>query len=98
MSTRRASNQVSCSSAISFARRNAVAPRSREPQPAEEAFKTAIPVARKQGARSYVPLGSLVLAKLYQSTARPAEIEARRLLETGDRDAIRDAILGWARP
>jgi hypothetical protein len=67
-------------------------------EPAEEAFKTAISVARKQGARSYVPLGSLVLAKLYQSTACPAKVEARRLLGTGDRDAIRDAIVGSARP
>jgi hypothetical protein len=64
-------------------------------EPAEEAFETSISVARNQGARSYVPL---VLAKLYQSTACPAKVEARRLLETGDRVTIRDAIVGSARP
>ena len=43
------------------------------PAPAEEAFQTAIDNAKEQGARSYVLLASLSLAKLYQSTARPAE-------------------------
>ena len=41
--------------------------------PAEEAFKTAIAVATQQGARSYVLLASLALAKLYQSTDRPLD-------------------------
>jgi tetratricopeptide (TPR) repeat protein len=46
------------------------------PAPAEEAFQTAIAVAEEQGARSYVLLASLSLAKLYQSTARPDEAYA----------------------
>jgi predicted ATPase len=44
--------------------------------PAEEAYKTAIAIAKEQGARSYELLASLSLAKLYQSTARPAEAHA----------------------
>jgi tetratricopeptide (TPR) repeat protein len=40
------------------------------PASAEEAFQTAIAIAEEQGARSYVLLASLSLAKLYQSTAR----------------------------
>jgi predicted ATPase len=47
-----------------------------DPAPAEEAFKVAIAVAKAQGARSYELLASLPLAKLYQSTARPAEAHA----------------------
>ena len=43
------------------------------PAPAEEAFQTAIAIAEEQGARSYVLLASLSLAKFYQSTARPDE-------------------------
>jgi predicted ATPase len=43
------------------------------PKPAEEAFQTAIATAEEQGARSYVLLASLSLAKLYRSTARPKE-------------------------
>jgi tetratricopeptide (TPR) repeat protein len=46
------------------------------PAPAEEAFKTAIAIATAQGARSDQLLASLSLAKLYQSTARPAEAHA----------------------
>jgi predicted ATPase len=46
------------------------------PAPAEEAFQTAITVAKEQGARSYELLASLSLAKLYQSTARPADARA----------------------
>ena len=45
----------------------------RNPSPAEEAFQTAIAIAKQQGARSYELLASLALAKLYQSTARSAE-------------------------
>ena len=41
--------------------------------PAEEAFLTAIAVAKQQGARSFELCAALALAKLYQSTARPAE-------------------------
>jgi hypothetical protein len=37
---------------------------------AEDAFKTAIAIAKLQGARSYQLLASLSLAKLYQSTDR----------------------------
>jgi class 3 adenylate cyclase/predicted ATPase len=54
--------------------------------PAEEAFQTAIAIAKKQGARSYELLASLSLAKLYQSIARPAEAHA----------LLSDAIKGFA--
>ena len=47
------------------------------PAPAEEAFLTAIAVAKQQGTRSFELRAALSLAKLYQSTARPAE-RARR--------------------
>ena len=40
---------------------------------AERALHSSIEIARRQGARSYVLLTSLSLAKLYQSTGRPAE-------------------------
>jgi class 3 adenylate cyclase len=43
------------------------------PAPAEEAFRSAIDVAKKQGARSYELVSSLVLAKHYQSTGRLVE-------------------------
>ena len=43
---------------------------------AEEAYQTAIAVAKGQSARSYELLASLSLAKLYQSTARPADAHA----------------------
>ena len=46
--------------------------------PAEDAFKTAMAIAKRQGARGYELLASLALAKLYQSTSRP--IEARAIL------------------
>ena len=46
------------------------------PAPAEEAFLTAIAVAKQQGARSFELRAALSLAKLYQSTARPAEAHA----------------------
>jgi predicted ATPase len=41
--------------------------------PAEEAFLTAIAVARRQKARSFELRAALSLAKLYQSTNRPAD-------------------------
>jgi predicted ATPase len=44
-----------------------------DPSPAEKAYQTAIAIAKQQGARSYELLASLALAKLYQSTRRPAE-------------------------
>ena len=44
--------------------------------PAEEAFRTAIDVARQQNARSLGLQAALALAKLYQSTGRPADANA----------------------
>jgi class 3 adenylate cyclase/predicted ATPase len=46
------------------------------PAPAESAFRTAIAIAKQQGTRSFELRASLSLAKLYQSTARPAEAHA----------------------
>ena len=46
------------------------------PDRAEEAFRTAIATAKEQGARSPILLASLGLAKLYQSTNRPADAHA----------------------
>src|SRR5262249_26301999 len=43
--------------------------------PAEEAYQTAIAIAKRQGARSYELLASLALAKLYQSIARSVEAQ-----------------------
>jgi predicted ATPase len=45
----------------------------RNTAPAEEAYRTAIEVAKGQGARSYQLVASLSLAKLYQSINRPAD-------------------------
>ena len=47
-----------------------------DPAPAEESFRTAIAIAKEQGARSPGLLASLALAKLYQSTGRPVEAHA----------------------
>ena len=47
-----------------------------DPAPAEEAYRTAIAVAKQQGARSYGLLASLSLAKLYQSPRRAVEAHA----------------------
>jgi predicted ATPase len=46
------------------------------PAPAEEAFGTALAIAREQGARSWGLRAALALAKLHQSTAHPAEAHA----------------------
>ena len=46
------------------------------PAPAEEAFLTAIAIAKQQGARSFELRAALCLAKLYRSTARPAKAHA----------------------
>ena len=46
------------------------------PASAEEAFLTAIAVAKQQGTRSFELRAALSLAKLYQSTGRPAEAHA----------------------
>jgi hypothetical protein len=47
-----------------------------DPAPAEDAYRTAIAIAKQQGARGYELLASLSLAKLYQSTGRLAEAHA----------------------
>jgi class 3 adenylate cyclase/predicted ATPase len=44
--------------------------------PAEEAFLTAIAIAQRQKARSFELRAALSLAKLYQSTGRPADAHA----------------------
>ena len=54
-------------------RRNPAQARPANPAPAEEAFLTAIAVAKQQGTRSFQLRAALALAKLYQSTGRPAE-------------------------
>jgi hypothetical protein len=41
--------------------------------PGEDAYRTAIAVAKRQGARGYELLASLALAKLYQSMDRPTQ-------------------------
>jgi predicted ATPase len=46
------------------------------PAPAEEAFQSALAIAKQQGARSWGLRGSLSLARLYQSTARPLDAHA----------------------
>jgi predicted ATPase len=46
------------------------------PAPVEEAFQTALDIAKQQGARSWGLRAALSLAKLYQSTDRPAEAHA----------------------
>ena len=46
------------------------------PAPAEEAFQTALAIAKKQCARSWGLRAALSLAKLYQSTSRPADAHA----------------------
>ena len=47
-----------------------------DPASAEESYRTAIAIAKGQGARSYELLASLALAKLYHSTGRPADASA----------------------
>ena len=47
-----------------------------DPAPAEEAFRTAIAIAKGQGARSPRLQAALALAKLYQSTDRAADAHA----------------------
>jgi class 3 adenylate cyclase/predicted ATPase len=44
--------------------------------PAEEAFQSAIAIAKQQGSRSYGLRAALALAKLCQSTGRPADAHA----------------------
>ena len=47
-----------------------------DPASAEDAYRTAVTLATKQGARTYQLLASLSLAKLYQSTNRALEAHA----------------------
>ena len=44
--------------------------------PVEEAFKTAVSIARQQGSRSFGLRAALSLARLFQSTDRPADAHA----------------------
>jgi Flp pilus assembly protein TadD len=46
------------------------------PGAAENPLRTAVAVAKEQGARTYDLLASLRLAKLYQSTGRPSDAHA----------------------
>jgi hypothetical protein len=46
------------------------------PAPAEEAFRTAVTVAKQQSTRSFELRAALSLAKLCQSTGRPADAHA----------------------
>ncbi len=46
------------------------------PAPAEDAFLTALAVAKQQATRGFELRAALVLAKLYQSTGRPADAHA----------------------
>jgi class 3 adenylate cyclase/predicted ATPase len=46
------------------------------PAPAEEALRSAVAVAQRQGTRSFELRAALALAKLYQWTGRPAEADA----------------------
>ena len=48
----------------------------RNTAPAEDAYRTAIAIANRQGARSYELLASLSLAKLHRSTGRLVEAQA----------------------
>jgi predicted ATPase len=49
---------------------------SADPAPADKPYRTAIAVAKQQGTRSFELRAALSLAKLYQSTARPADAHA----------------------
>ena len=49
---------------------------SANPKPAEEAFHTAVAVAKQQSTRSFELRAALALVKLYQSTGRPADAHA----------------------
>jgi predicted ATPase len=56
------------------------------PARAEEAYRTAIAVARKQGARSFGLQAALAVGKFYQSTGRPLDAH----------DALAPALEGFA--
>jgi len=57
-----------------------------DPAPAEAAFLAAIAVAQQQKARSFELRAALSLAKLYQSTGRPADA----------RDVLKPALEGFS--
>ena len=75
-----------------------------DPAPVEEAFLTAIAVAKQQSTRSFQLRAALSLAKLYQSTSRDADVysvlaRARRLFADGGnarnrRGAVADRAFG----
>jgi len=48
----------------------------RDPSAAEAALQTAVAVAREQGARAFALRAAISLARLYQSTGRPADAHA----------------------
>ena len=48
----------------------------KNPEPSEGAYRTAVAIAKQQGARSYALSASLALAKLHQSANRAAEAHA----------------------
>ena len=58
------------------ARRHLAQTKPRNSAPAEAAFLTAIAIAQQQKARCFEMRAALALAKLYQSTGRPAEAHA----------------------
>jgi predicted ATPase len=60
--------------------------------PAEEAFLTAIAVAKQQGTRSFELRAALSLAKLRQSTGRPADVSIGA--ETDPRIGVQEGPLG----
>jgi hypothetical protein len=49
--------------------------------PAEEAFQTALEIAKQQGARSWGLRAALSLAKLYQSAGRPVEARMKMAVD-----------------
>jgi predicted ATPase len=57
---------------------------SANPAPAEDAFLTAIAIAKQQGTRSFELRAALSLAKLYRATARPADAHAILAPALGD--------------
>ena len=70
-------------SAIGPSKRNCIAcaarscqARSRQPRACRGSVLTAIAIAKQQGTRSFELRAALTLAKLYQSTGRPAEAHA----------------------
>jgi hypothetical protein len=75
---RRASAPAAARSNASYIGRGDILPKCdpTNPAPAEDAFKTAIALAKRQGARGYQLLASLALAQLYRTTSRLFEAHA----------------------